>query len=74
MVIRVSLQAAGTAGDFRLEVSDDGRGFDPDRTHRGGFGLQTMQQRAAELAGTFTVKSSPGEGTRILVVFAVVNS
>jgi signal transduction histidine kinase len=48
----------------RLEVSDDGAGFDPARLS-GGFGLRGMRARIAEADGTLTVGSEPGAGTRI---------
>ena len=48
----------------RLEVSDDGAGFDPDRVN-GGYGLRGMRTRVAEAGGTLTVCSAPGAGTRV---------
>ena len=48
----------------RLEVSDDGAGFDPDRVS-GGYGLGGMRARVAEAGGTLTVHSAPGTGTRV---------
>jgi signal transduction histidine kinase len=57
----------------RLEVSDDGRGFDstdPTRvvqTALGGLGMQTMRERATALGGATTIQSAPGKGTRITV-------
>lgn len=48
----------------RLEVSDDGAGFDPDRIS-GGYGLRGMRTRVAEAGGTLTVRSEPGAGTRV---------
>ncbi len=53
-----------------LDVQDDGRGFDPTsnlQSGGGGFGLTAMRQRAAALAGTVYVESSPDEGTTIVV-------
>ncbi len=64
----VSLELAGD--ELRLEVADDGRGFDPDSPARTGwprFGLQTMRERAHALGGTFELRSSPGAGTSIVV-------
>jgi signal transduction histidine kinase len=43
-------------------VTDDGRGFDPDRTGSG-TGLQGMADRLAALDGTLDVTSAPGAGT-----------
>ena len=46
-----------------LSVRDDGRGLDLDRTP--GIGLQSMQERAAELGGTLSVQS-PAEGGTVV--------
>jgi len=51
-------------GAVRLEVSDDGAGFDPAGVS-GGFGLRGMRARVAEAGGTLTVDSAPGAGTRV---------
>ncbi|MFJ5832732.1 sensor histidine kinase [Streptomyces sp. NPDC093089] len=53
-----------------LDVVDDGRGFDPSSVRPssdGGFGLPAMRSRAESLGGTFTVESSPGQGTAVAV-------
>jgi signal transduction histidine kinase len=70
----VSLELAGD--ELRLEVEDDGRGFDPDSPARTGwprFGLQTMRERAHALGGTFELRSSPGAGTSIVVQVPVAS-
>jgi PAS domain S-box-containing protein len=59
--VRVELGLEG--GLAYVEVSDDGRGFDPE-TARTGIGTQSMRQRALELGGEFDLESAPGEGTR----------
>jgi signal transduction histidine kinase len=50
-----------------LEVSDDGRGFDPEHhaisSRR--LGLVSMRERAADLGGTLTITSAPGDGTTV---------
>jgi len=48
----------------RLEVSDDGAGFDAARVN-GGYGLRGMRARVAEAGGTLTVHTSPGAGTQV---------
>ena len=60
------------ADGIRLEVIDDGRGFDPGRASTGGrgFGLVSMSERARALGGAFRVTSEPGAGTRIEVEVA----
>lgn len=70
----VSLDLAGVG--LRLEVTDDGRGFNPDSPTRSGwprFGLQTMRERANALGGTFELSSSPGAGTSIVVQVPVAD-
>jgi signal transduction histidine kinase len=52
--------------DVRLEVRDDGAGFDPAQTN-GGYGLRGMRARVGEVGGSFTVRSAPGEGTSVNV-------
>jgi signal transduction histidine kinase len=49
---------------IRLEVSDDGAGFDPARVN-GGYGLRGMRTRVAEAGGTLSVRSAPGAGTHV---------
>ncbi len=55
-----------SASDISLtfEVTDDGRGFDPDRTPLGS-GMQNMADRLAALGGSLDVRSSPGQGTSV---------
>ncbi len=54
-----------------LDVFDDGAGFEPaalpeaPRPDGSGFGLLSLRRRAAELGGTLTVESLPGEGTAV---------
>ena len=54
-------------GRVRLEVSDDGVGFDPAapelRSHR--LGLTSMEERARRLDARLSVESSPGAGTTV---------
>lgn len=49
-----------------LEVRDDGVGFEPATVlTKGGLGLRGMEERAALVAGTFSVESAPGRGTTV---------
>jgi signal transduction histidine kinase len=50
-----------------MEVSDDGRGFDPAAVGRDHFGLRSMRGRAADLGGRLKVTSTPGRGTVLRV-------
>ncbi len=54
---------------WRIEVRDDGRGFDPalgapDETH---VGLRIMKERAARIGAEVTVDSVPGSGTCVVL-------
>jgi signal transduction histidine kinase len=51
-----------------LEVEDDGAGFDPGAVEgSGGMGLTSMRERAERLGGSLSVRSAPGQGTKVRV-------
>jgi len=52
-----------------LAVRDDGRGFDPARVPSDHFGLGIMRERAESAGAALSIASSPGQGTRITVVW-----
>jgi len=57
-----------TAGvERRLEIQDDGKGFD-EQADRRGFGLLTMTRRAAQVGGVLTIQTAPGTGTLVQLV------
>lgn len=62
----VRLEASGRA--LRLEVADDGRGFDANGPTGTWFGLIGMRERVELQGGTFEVRSVPGSGTTIRAV------
>jgi len=55
-----------------LIIEDNGRGFVPEtaKEKRRGFGLKGMSERARLLGGTYSIKSSVGEGTIVTVKIA----
>ena len=63
-VVRVNV-AGGD--ELRITISDNGRGFRPDAV-AGGFGLDSMRQRAALIGATLTISSMPRDGSRIELV------
>jgi len=68
-LVRVTLTY--TTQGVRLEVVDDGVGFEPAAMHitrRPSWGVLGMQERAALLGGTFEITSFPGSGTKIEVI------
>ena len=59
-----SVLAEECTDGFRIEIADDGKGFDAAaRTHR--FGLLGMRERITILGGTLEIQTAPGHGTRI---------
>lgn len=58
------------AGELRLRLKDDGRGFEPRATLAtgGGLGLVGMRERAESLGGQLHIESSPGQGTTLTAV------
>jgi signal transduction histidine kinase len=58
-----------TARELRLEIGDDGRGFDAERGGASGHhGLANMRARSSALGAAFSVTSGADGGTRIIVV------
>lgn len=73
---RQRVRVARDSGSLALTVSDDGRGFDPQRVlaseedvgvEGGHFGLRGIQDRVEMLGGTFALDSAPGRGTSLTV-------
>jgi PAS domain S-box-containing protein len=58
---KVRVKAWRHADAFELEISDDGRGFDPLARENHG-GLLGMRERAALLGGSWVIHAAPGEG------------
>lgn len=56
--------AAGN-GTVRLEVRDDGAGFDPTGDFPGHLGLVSMEERARRIGATYAIRSSPGSGATV---------
>ena len=68
MATSVTVQIRVQDGGVDIEVTDNGRGFDPDAVRgKGGMGLANMRERAEWLGGTLTVLSAPGKGTTVKV-------
>ena len=49
-------------------IRDNGAGFNPEIVTRPtALGLLSMRERAAAIGATFTITSSPGDGTTVLI-------
>jgi signal transduction histidine kinase len=57
-------------GILKVEVADDGKGFDTERESHGN-GLLNMKKRARALHGKLNIASSPGAGTRICLAVEI---
>lgn len=73
--IRLTVQAAridvhgdaAAALHVRLEISDDGIGFDPSVSRPGHYGLRGMREQAELIQATLHVHSTIGQGTRLVL-------
>lgn len=67
--ITLTLEADRTA--IRLSIGDNGIGFSLDSlgktTHTSGLGMLTMREMAEFSGGQFSIESTPGTGTRVMV-------
>jgi signal transduction histidine kinase len=50
---------------MKMDIVDDGQGFDPTKRPKGHYGLINMKERARKVSGEVDIDSSPGEGTRV---------
>ena len=71
--IRVSVETNAT--QLRIEIEDNGRGFDNAQAREflkmGRVGLASMRERVELASGTFVVRSTPGRGTTIVATLPV---
>jgi len=61
------------SSEIRLDLRDNGRGFDPERRHEG-FGLQGMRERAEGMGGQISINSGEGKGTVISIVLPLTTA
>jgi PAS domain S-box-containing protein len=66
----VSIRLQRIGEDVRIEVEDDGKGFDvselePVQGKRLGFGLFSIRERLARTKGSLDIQSIPGNGTKV---------
>jgi two-component system, NarL family, sensor histidine kinase UhpB len=70
---------AGTAAELRLEVRDNGRGFDVAAARSGAaagrsMGLLSMEERATLAGGRLALESAPGRQTQLSLVLPLTPS
>ncbi len=66
-VVRVNVSSGD---ELCIEVVDNGRGFRPADVD-GGFGLDSMRQRAALIGATLSITSKPQDGSRVELIVPV---
>jgi PAS domain S-box-containing protein len=71
---RVRIALSQAEDQIRLEVSDNGVGFDTEGDHPGHFGLKTMRERATEVGGRLEIESQPQAGTQIRAIIPASGS
>lgn len=67
--LRVSL--TNTQYELRLEIYDNGRGFNTQVIPPGHLGVQSMRERAAQIRAGFDLDSAPGKGTLLRLVVPI---
>lgn len=66
---QIQLHLERAEGQARLEVCDNGRGFNRDSSSPGSMGLGIMRERAESIGAQLTIKSRPGNGTKLVLVW-----
>ncbi|MBN8668513.1 MAG: PAS domain-containing protein [Chitinophagales bacterium] len=66
---KVAVQLRFEGNLVTLEITDNGKGFDP-ADAKSGVGLRNMQSRLLAYQGTMDIHSAPGKGCRIRAQFA----
>jgi len=69
---RVSLALEEADASLRIEVQDDGEGFDPALASEG-IGIIGMRERVHALGGSIRVHSRPGEGTLLSITLPLAD-
>ena len=61
--------AGGSTSRVRVEVADDGIGFDPVAAHPGHYGLIGIREQAALIGARLDLRSGIGQGTQVVLEF-----
>ncbi|HMO51390.1 MAG TPA: CHASE domain-containing protein [Kiritimatiellia bacterium] len=65
----IVIELGQTDGQGRLEIEDNGHGFDPAAAPRGGMGLRIMQYRGTMIGGLVEIARRPGGGMNVICRF-----
>jgi PAS domain S-box-containing protein len=61
-----------TENNIELSITDDGKGFNPEKVRKKGLGLANIMSRADLFGGKVTIQSSPGRGCKLRVQVPVI--
>lgn len=70
---KIRVHAERDGDRLRIEVADDGRGFDPGAIPRDRMGVRGMLERAARAGGTADLQTAPDRGTRLRFEFPITH-
>ncbi len=63
----IMIQLTKDESELVIHFEDDGKGFDPENTRKGGMGMDNLRGRASYLKGSITLDSKIGEGSSFLI-------
>ncbi len=70
----VVLSLRADEDNLRLEIEDNGQGFDLELARgKGGMGLTSMGERVEKIGGKLTIQSGPDRGTTIRVIAPIIS-
>ena len=61
-----------TENRIELSITDDGKGFNPEKVRKKGLGLSNIMSRADLFGGKVTIQSAPGRGCKLRVQVPVM--
>jgi PAS domain S-box-containing protein len=67
----IELILAESEHSIELSITDDGKGFNPEKVRKNGLGLSNIASRADLFGGKVTILSSPGRGCKLRVQIPV---
>lgn len=63
----IELILADADKSIELSITDDGKGFNPDKVRKKGLGLSNIRSRAELFGGKVNIQSAPGRGCKLRV-------
>ncbi|MDR1825901.1 MAG: hypothetical protein LBR27_11345 [Bifidobacteriaceae bacterium] len=70
---RLAVHLSATRDQVRLEIQDNGQGFDPASVPESRLGLSIMRERMDQVGGTLEIETAEGRGTLVKAVAPLVS-